>query len=79
MESEINAELLEKVIADNGLKKNKIAEELGMTRHSLTNKIKGRSKFTLVQTYRLSDLLGIRGTVLESKIFCPTKTQKVSN
>lgn len=79
MENEINAELLERVIADNGLKKNKIAAELGITRHSLTNKIKGRSKFTLMQTYKLSDLLGIRGTVLESKIFCPIRTRKVSS
>lgn len=75
----IDTDLLMSLVESRGLKLQKIADVLGITRQSLNNKIKGIYPFTLAQAYELSDLLGVRGTATETKIFCPSRTQKVSD
>ena len=54
-----NTELLEKRIADSGLKKNFIAEKMGISRTGLLNKLTGKTEFVASEIKFLCDLLGI--------------------
>lgn len=63
-----NTELLEKTIELSGLKKGYIAEKLGITRQSLTNKIMGSYEFKQGEISDMCDLLNI-DTKTKEKIF----------
>lgn len=49
---------LDRLIADRGLRKDKIAEDLGIVRSALSHKLKGRRRFTEQELERLSEILG---------------------
>lgn len=55
----INTELLERVIAESGLKKGYIAEQLGVSRTTLNNYITNKAEFRVSQVNTLSTLLKI--------------------
>lgn len=63
-----NTELLEKTIELSGLKKGYIADKLGITRQSLTNKIMGSYEFKQGEISDLCDLLNI-DTKAKEEIF----------
>jgi DNA-binding phage protein len=52
--------LLEKLIAESGLKLSYIAEQLGITRQGLYKKIKGLAQFTGPEIKTLCNLLNLR-------------------
>lgn len=49
--------MLEKVLKDSGLKRDYIAEQLGITRYSLLRKVKGDSEFTASELAALKNVL----------------------
>lgn len=53
----MNNELLSEKISRSGLKKYSIASKLGIDRKSLTNKVSGRTCFTLEEISKLVDIL----------------------
>ena len=50
---------LNRVIDGAGIKKQKIAETLGISKQTLTNKLNGRSPFQVAEIRPLCELLGI--------------------
>ena len=54
-----NQMMLEKVIDQKGIKKAFLAEQLGISRMSLRNKISGKSEFKVSEMSRLQGLLNI--------------------
>ena len=64
-----NTALLEKKIADSGLKKGFIAKELGMATHSLANKITGRTEFVASEIKDLCVVLNITDLKEKNNIF----------
>ena len=50
---------LNRVIDGTGIKKQKIAETLGISKQTLTNKLNGRSPFQVAEIRPLCELLGI--------------------
>lgn len=55
-----NTDELEKIIASSGLKKEFIAEQLGITAMSLYNKINNIREFKASEIQKLSDILKIK-------------------
>lgn len=53
----MNLELLKKRIAESGLKQNYIAQQMGINRASLHNKLNGKSEFTMKEIVGLSRVL----------------------
>ena len=64
-----NSLLLNDKIDASGLKRNSIAEKLGVSRVSLYNKVRGVTEFTAVEMYTLSDLLNLTDDEKESIFF----------
>lgn len=64
-----NTELLEQCIADAGLKKNYIAQELGLSPYGLSNKINNRNEFKTSEIEKLCDILHISDLRTRDKIF----------
>lgn len=54
-----NTELLNEVIKKSGLKREWIAEQLGITRAALSLKIKNKNDFKAVEVDRLSKILAL--------------------
>lgn len=54
-----NTELLESIIKTSGLKYNKIADCLGISRSTLYNKVQNKVEFSASEIYKLSSLLNI--------------------
>lgn len=52
-------ERLEERIQDSGLKKEFIAQKLGMSLNSLNNKISGRTSFLIGEAFKLKEILNI--------------------
>lgn len=62
-------ELLEVYITDSGLKKSYIAERLSITRQSFSNKLSGKTPFTLFEIKTLIELLDIKSSEDKINIF----------
>lgn len=60
---------LENLISESGLKKLYIANVLGVTRQTLTNKINNESLFTSEEITTLCDLLHIKTLAKKEEIF----------
>jgi len=58
--ADLNA--LAQAIEDSGIKKQKIAEVLGISKQGLANKLGGRAPFQLTEIRPLCDLLGLSDT-----------------
>lgn len=52
-------ERLEERIQDSGLKKEFIAQKLGMSLNSLNNKISGRTSFLIGEAFKLKEILNL--------------------
>lgn len=72
----VDEELLRKTINDRGLKMKYVAKELNLTYAGFSKKIKNITDFTVSEAYKLSEILGIKGYPLESKIFLPDSDTK---
>lgn len=64
-----NTNELERIIKDSGLKKCYIAKAIGLSRHSLKNKIENRSPFTSTEISGLCELLKITSLKEKERIF----------
>ena len=69
----VNSELLEKYIANSGLKTSFICTQLGISRQAFDKKRKGRFAFRGAEMYVLCDLLRISDSD-KQKIFYPNAT-----
>ncbi len=67
----INEKLLREIIKKKGFKMEYIAKELGLTTAGLRKKVSNETEFKISEAYKLADILGIKGNILESKIFLP--------
>ncbi len=56
----VNTEVLTDIIEKSGLKREYIAQRLGITRQTLTAKIAGDSEFSVSEVRALCDVLGIK-------------------
>lgn len=64
-----NTELLEREIADSGIKKGKIAETLGISYVTLRRKMYNESPFDTIEIIKLCKLLDIKGLKKRDEIF----------
>ena len=64
-----NTELLEKVITSSGLKKNYIAEQMGITAYSLAKKIRNETEFKSSEIKKLCLILEINTLEDKDRIF----------
>ena len=55
----MNNDLLERMIEGKGLKKQFIAESLGISRETLYNKLTGKTEFTAAEIRRLAKILSL--------------------
>ena len=72
-----DTERLKERIKKSGLKMNYIAEQIGITREGLYNKINGKNDFKATEIAKLQDLLGLSLTEKE-KIFFARWVEKSS-
>ena len=56
----VNTEVLTEIIEKSGLKREYIAQRLGITRQTLTAKIAGDSEFSVSEVRALCDVLSIK-------------------
>jgi predicted transcriptional regulator len=68
--STIDSTLLKEKINESGLKSSYIADTLGISRQSFSNKIKGETSFRASEVYVMCDLLRLDGNE-RIKIFFP--------
>ena len=68
-----NTALLEQCITNAGLKKNYIAQELGLSPYGLSNKINNRNEFKTSEIEKLCDILNISDLKTRDKIFFDRK------
>lgn len=55
----VDLQLLKRVIDESGLKKEKIASEMGITRQTLNNKLNGKFPFNNSDVMLLTQILGL--------------------
>lgn len=67
----IDTVLLEKAIAESGLKTSFICDTLGISRQAFDKKRKGKNSFRKSEVYVLCDILRITDNSLKGKIFYP--------
>ena len=72
----VDEKLLRTLIAKKGLKMKYVAKELNLTYAGFSKKVKNLSDFTVNEAYKLSEILGVKGHPLESKIFLPNSDTK---
>lgn len=60
---------IDKAITDSGIKKKKVADELGVRPETLSRKIKNPETFTAEQMAKLSYILKIKVTDLDFNVF----------
>ena len=65
----VKTEMLNERIKDSGLKRQYIAEKLGITPLWFTKKIRNEATFTVTEAAALCELLGIRSDADKAKIF----------
>lgn len=65
----VNTELLNKKIDESGLKRAYIAQELNMTRQSLSSKVNNSTEFLSSEVQQLCKLLGITRLTEKEAIF----------
>ncbi len=68
-----DTELLKKKIDESGLKINFIAEQLGLSRSGMYNKINAESEFTQTEIIRLCEILKIKSRTERDLIFFSKK------
>ena len=71
-----NTKLLREIIADKGLKLTYIAKELGISRFSLSKKIKNDNEFLPSEINKLCKILGITNSKMKVKIFLEESSQE---
>lgn len=64
-----NTDLLEKTIKDSGLKKNYLAERLGISAFSFAKKIRNENEFKASEINVLCELLNIKNLEIKENIF----------
>lgn len=64
-----NTELLKAKIEESGLKREYLANKLGITRYSLTNKISNKSEFKASEIPKLCTELNIKSAKERDRIF----------
>lgn len=64
-----NTELLERVIAESGLKKRWLANKMGLSEYGLSLKIQGINEFKTSEVSQLCELLGIQNLTQKEDIF----------
>ncbi len=69
----VNTELLNSRIEKSGLKRNYIAQELSMSRQSLSSKINNSTEFLSSEVQQLCKLLGITSLTEKEAIFFAKK------
>lgn len=74
----VNTAILEEKIKQSGKKKEYLAQQCGITRQSLTSKIKNDSPFTVDQVASLCRELSITSLSEKDKIFFATGLKKTS-
>lgn len=74
----VNTEVLEDKIKQSGKKKEFLAQQCGITRQSLTSKIRNDSQFTVDQVIVLCRELNITSLSEKDKIFFATGLKKMS-
>lgn len=65
----VNTELLNKLIDSSGLKREYIAQRIGISRQALYSKILGETQFTIKEVAILSEVLGIKRLTDRDRIF----------
>ena len=70
-----NTKLLEWYITESGLKKQKIAEVLGITLNALKKKIKGEREFKASEIQKVCDLLHISTLSEKDRVFFATSVE----
>lgn len=74
-----NTKLLREIITDKGLKLTYIAKELGISRFSLSKKIKNDNEFLPSEINKLCKILGITNSKMKVKIFLEESSQEGNN
>lgn len=74
-----NTKLLREIIADKGLKLTYIAKELGISRFSLSKKIKNDNEFLPSEINKLCKILGITNSKMKVKIFLEESSREGNN
>ena len=69
----VNTTELNKLINESGLKREYIAQRVGITRQSLYSKIQGDNDFTVREVIILCEVLGIRRLSDRNRIFFMSK------
>lgn len=69
-----NTKALNRLVEDSGIKRQKIAEMLGISRYALNQKINNVTEFKASEILKLSDILGIAKK--EEYFFCNTGDEK---
>ena len=69
----VNTAELNKLINESGLKREYIAQRVGITRQSLYSKIQGDNDFTVREVIILCEVLGIRRLSDRNRIFFMSK------
>lgn len=72
----VDTQYLEKMIRSSGKKKEYLAQRCGITRQSLTSKLKNRSPFTVDQVSALCNELGITKLSEKDRIFFASELKK---
>ena len=65
----VNTELLNELIDASGLKREYIAQRIGISRQALYSKILGETQFTIKEVAILSEVLGIKRLSDRDRIF----------
>lgn len=65
----VNTEMLNELIDASGLKREYIAQRIGISRQALYSKILGETQFTIKEVAILSEVLGIKRLTDRDRIF----------
>ena len=68
-----NTELISSFIADGEHTIQSLADEIGISRQSLYNKIHNITNFTVPEAVKLSQLLGMSEREMKAALFCESK------
>lgn len=65
----VNSQLLNKVIDDSGIKKTKLAKEMGLTLCGFRKKVNGVNEFKASEVSKLRDILGLSFELVDQIFF----------
>jgi len=74
----INQDMLRRRIAESGYKLQYLSERLGLSRPSLTAKIRGKSEFSVSEVQGLAQVLNLTYDEKEAIFFAPTVNCKLT-